>query len=73
MDEQYSFCPGRSTTVSTITFFNYIFEVFNARSQVDVIFPGFSKTFDKVNNNLLIRILREFGFGEPLSPCFIFH
>jgi len=71
MDKQYGFRPGKSTIVSSIKYITYyilpyIFEAFNVRSQISAILLNFFKAFVKVNHNSFIRILREFGFGEPL-------
>ena len=49
-----------------LVFNNYVFDSFQQRTQVDVIYIDFQKAFDSVNHNVLIHILKESGFGEPL-------
>jgi len=34
--------------------------------QVDVIYTDFCKDFDRVNHKTLLKILLDYGFGEPL-------
>lgn len=46
MEEQHGFRPSRSTSTSNLLFCNYIFDSFiQYRSQVDVIFTDFKKSF----------------------------
>lgn len=49
---------------------NYIYNSFQCRSQVDVIYTDFKKAFDSVNHEILILVLRVSGFGEPLLSWF---
>ncbi|CAI6361998.1 unnamed protein product [Macrosiphum euphorbiae] len=65
-EEQHGFHPRRSTTTCNLVFNNYVFDSFQQRTQVDVIYIDFQKSFDSVNHNVLIHILKESGFGEPL-------
>jgi len=65
-EEQHGFRPRRSTTICNLIFNNYVFDSFQHRTQVDVIYIDHQKAFDSVNHNVLIHILKESGFGEPL-------
>jgi len=65
-EEQQGFRPRRSTTTCNLVFNNYVFDSFQQRTQVDVIYIDFQKSFDSVNHNVLLHILKESGFGEPL-------
>jgi len=49
MEEQHGFRPGRSTTTNNILFNNFVFESFQQRLQVDVVYTGFNKAFDLVD------------------------
>lgn len=68
--EQHDFHPGRSTNSCNIVFSSYVFDAFNNRSQVDVIYMDFSKSFDRVDHTLPIEILLNSWFGEPLLSWF---
>lgn len=70
MEEQHGFRPGRSTTTCNLVFSNYVYNSFQNRSQVDVIYTDFKKAFDSVNHNALIMVLKESGIGEPLLSWF---
>lgn len=47
-----------------------VYYMFQHHSQVDVIFTDFHKAFDTLNLIVLIKILNEFGIGEPLLSWF---
>jgi len=73
IDEQHGFRPGRSTNTCNIVFSGYVFDAFNNRSQVyviHVIYTDFSKAFDRVDHTLLMEVLLNSGFGEPLLSWF---
>jgi hypothetical protein len=65
MEEQHGFRPGRSTTTCNLLFNNFVFESFQQRLQVDVVYTDFNKAFDLVDHEVLIKILSSYGFGEP--------
>jgi hypothetical protein len=69
-EEQHGFRPRRSTTTCNLVFSNYIYESFQCQAQVDVIYIDFRKAFDSVNHTVLMHILKESGFGEPLLSWF---
>lgn len=70
IDEQHGFHTGRSTTTCNLVLNNFIFEAFQKRSQVDVVYTDFYKAFDSVNHTVLLKVLRASGFGEPLLSWF---
>jgi len=69
-EEQHGFRPRRSTTTCNLVFNNYVFDSFQCRTQVDVVYIDFQKAFDSVNHMALIQILKESGFGDPLLSWF---
>lgn len=66
MEEQHRFRPGRSTTTCNAVLCNHIFKAFNVRSQVDVVYTVFVKSFYRVDHQDLLTVLRETSFGKPL-------
>lgn len=70
IDEQHGFRHGRSSNTCNIVFSNYVFDAFNSHSQVDAIYMDFTKAFDRVDPTLLIEVLLNSGFGEPLLSWF---
>lgn len=68
--EHHGFRPGRSITTCNAVFCNYIFKVFKAHSQVDVILTDFCKAFDRGDHHILHCVLQAIGFGEPLLSWF---
>jgi len=70
IDEQHGFRSGRSTTTNSLVFSNYIFDAFINRTQVDIIYTDFTKAFNRVDHKLLMRVLIDTGFGEPLLSWF---
>ncbi|KAF0717229.1 Uncharacterized protein FWK35_00028884, partial [Aphis craccivora] len=69
-NEQHGFRPGGSTSTCNLTFCNYTLNVFREGKQVDAIYTDFVKTFDSVNYELLIAVLKAYGFGDPLLSWF---
>lgn len=46
------------------------YDAFKNHSQVDVIYTDFKKALYSVSRELLVRVLRDSGFGEPLITWF---
>jgi len=68
---QHGFMKGRSTTSNLITITEYISDAMNANSQVDVIYTDFSKAFDRLDHNILIKNFTYFyGFSSSLTNLF---
>jgi len=66
VDEQYSFRLGCSITTCNLALTSYIYDSFREFKQVDVIYTDFSKAFDRVDHNILIKTLNQLGIGDPL-------
>jgi len=64
VDEQYGFQPGRSAVSYLIVFNSFVLEVFEIRSQLNVVFTNFATTFDCVDHAFLTDILYKFGLGN---------
>jgi len=73
MEEQHGFHPGRSTIICNLILKNYVYQSFNLKSQVDVIYTDFNKLFDSVDHNFLIQVFNVTRIGEPLLSCFLFY
>lgn len=59
MDEQHGFQPDRSTTTCNLVLTYYIYDSFRKFKQVDVIYTDFSKAFDRVDHDILIKTLNH--------------
>jgi len=66
IDEQYGFRPGRSAVMNLLVLNNYILEAFENKCQVDVVFTDFAKAFDRVYQNILLRVFSKSEFGDLL-------
>ncbi|KAF0750563.1 Reverse transcriptase domain-containing protein [Aphis craccivora] len=70
IEEQHGFRPGSSTVTCNLVFSSFIYDSFALHAQVDAIYTDFNKVFDRVNHNILINILSNYGFGEPILSWF---
>jgi len=70
IDEQHGFRPNWSVNTCNLVFTDYVFDAFAKKNQVDVIYTDFSKAFARVNHAVLMRVLANSGFGEPLLSWF---
>lgn len=52
---QNGFVKGRSTSSNLLSYVHYLSNAINKRIQVDALYTDFSKAFDKVDHNILIR------------------
>ena len=68
--EQHGFIAGRSTVSNLMCKTQFISEAIDQRSQVDVIYTDFSKAFDKIDHNILLRKLESYGFSDALINLF---
>ena len=57
---------GRSTTINLLYITQHIVEVFDLQSQSDIIYTDFSKAFDGLNHNILLRKLNGLGLSYSL-------
>ena len=59
--EQYGFCSGKSCTTQLLSHFEKILEILDNKANADVIYLDFSKAFDKVDHEILLKKLQSFG------------
>ena len=60
-NSQHGFSKGRSCLTNLIEFFDRVFEWYDQGDSVDVLYLDFSKAFDKVCHERLIRKLEKLG------------
>ena len=63
---QHGFITGRSCVTQLVEVLDYIGSQLDNEGQVDVIYLGMSKAFDKVSHHKLLRKLRDYGFSAKL-------
>jgi len=68
--KQYGFVPNRSTCKHLSVTQNIIIQSFELNAQTDIIYTDFSKAFDRVNYQILMRKLQAFGFSGSLLLWF---
>lgn len=61
---QHGFRKGCSTTTNLLQLTTTVNQGFLLRKQTDIIYTDFSKAFDKVNHNLLLKKLDLMGFSK---------
>ena len=61
---QHGFLPAKSTESNLLLFTDYVAKAFIEHEQVDAFFSDFSKAFDSVNHELLIRKLYNNGIRD---------
>jgi hypothetical protein len=64
VDEQHGFRPARSTVTNLLCFNSYIERRLDCRSQVDAVYTDFEKAFDKVDHDILLLKLNNFGLSS---------
>ena len=67
---QHGFCRGRSTTTNLVSITQYLSETLDNGGQVDVIYTDLAKAFDKVDHQVLLNKLHDFGFSTNLLKFF---
>ena len=65
-ENQHGFFSGRSTVTNLVSIIQFIANALNKSGQVDVIYTDFSKAFDKLDHDLLLKKLSNFGFDCKL-------
>lgn len=60
---QHGFIPRKSTLTNLFSFNNFIYQSFEHRVQVDVIFTDFQKAFDRVDHDVLLKKLCHYGIS----------
>lgn len=58
---QHGFFKSRSVETNMVTFIDYLLNSMDRNTQVDVVYTDFSKAFDKINHNLLLKKLHRVG------------
>ena len=51
---QHGFLAGKFTITNLVSFTKFVLDSIEAGYQVDVIYTGFSKAFDKIDRNIII-------------------
>lgn len=64
--DQHVFYPGRSTVTRAVDFTIFVYEIFESKLQVEIMYTDFLKAFDTIDHGSLIYILDRLGMGEPL-------
>lgn len=67
---QHGFMNGRSTATNLTSFIDNVSHILDNRSSVDAIYTDFSKAFDRVNHDILLRKLNILGIDEPMLSWF---
>lgn len=67
---QHGFLKGRSTTTNLILFNEFITSSMDDGMQVDVVYTDYSKAFDRIDHNILIRKLQHMGIHGDLLRWF---
>lgn len=65
--QQHGFMKGRSTTTNLICATQYISESIDMQVQTDVIYFDFTKAFDRLDHNILIKKLSNMGVSQNLT------
>ena len=65
-DGHHGFVKGRSTQSQLLAHYNDIYEAIMEGKRMDTVFLDFSKAFDKVDHNILLKKVRNHGIsGKP--------
>ncbi|KAL0879152.1 hypothetical protein ABMA27_002946 [Loxostege sticticalis] len=67
---QHGFLKGRSTVSNLVLLNSYLTEAMDSGSQVDVVYTDYSKAFDRIQHNLLLRKLQRIGISGDLLRWF---
>lgn len=65
-EAQHGFVESRSTGTNLVLFTELLVEAIDSGYQANVIYTDFSKAFDKVSHNILIKKLQAYGITGPL-------
>ena len=63
---QYGFLPGKSCVTNLLDALDYIGSCLDQGGQVDTIYLGMSKAFDRINHQSLLQKLANSGIGGNL-------
>ena len=73
-DSQHGFRKGRSCLTQLIEHVDSVLKALNDGSEVDVIYLDYSKAFDKVDHEILLLKIRQYGIKGPIYDwikCFL--
>lgn len=65
-EHQHGFTSNRSTSTNLLTFITDITKSVDSHDQVDAIYTDFSSAFDKVDHNILLRKISDYGINGSL-------
>lgn len=68
--QQHGFVTGRSTTSNLIEFQHSVVKDLNTSTQVDVIYTDILKCYDKINHDILLNKMYNFGFSLDILEFF---
>lgn len=69
-EAQHGFMTKRSTVTNLSVFINNINEMLEKKQQIDVVYTDFQKAFDKVDHDILLRKLAEYGLTSNMLKFF---
>ena len=67
---QFGFLKGKSTTSQLLHVLHEIGELLDKRIQTDMLYLDFSKAFDRVDHQLMLKKSSNFGVGGNLLEWF---
>ena len=67
---QFGFLRGKSTSSQLLHVLREIGELLDKRIQTDIVYLDFAKAFDRVDHQLLLKKLNNFGVGGNLLEWF---
>ena len=66
-EEQHGFVPGRSCQSQLLVHYKDIYEAMEEGVRIDTVFLDFSKAFDKVDHNILLKKLAKHGIKGKIG------
>ncbi|KAK8741933.1 hypothetical protein OTU49_002018 [Cherax quadricarinatus] len=65
-ESQHGFTKGRSCLTNLLTFFTKVFEEVDHGNEYDIVYMDFSKAFDRVPHQRLLRKIKAHGIGGEI-------
>lgn len=69
--QQHGFVRARSTSSNLVTFLDYITVNMDRGNQIDTVYTDYSKAFDRLDHNILLRKLSALGIHGDLYRWFV--